>query len=477
MLTLERDGAESLVRQIHAAIREAILSGRLAGGMRIPPTRVLARDLGVARTTVVQAYEQLLLEGYLRGRGSAGTFVVELRLPQAAQRSGLRAGATVTLPVTGAAPAPRPFRIGEPALDLFPVKLWTRLCTRRARTSARDFLTYGDGAGYWPLRRAIADYTAASRAVRASAEQVILVRGAQQAVDMIARELVEPGDEVWYEDPGYLAARRLFERAGARIVPVPVDGEGLVIGEGCARAPLAKVVYVAPSHQFPLGSALSLERRLALLSWSAGVNAWVVEDDYDSEFRYPGRSFASLQGLDRAGRVIYVGTFSKTVFPALRLGYLIVPPELVDRFGAARRTLDCLAPTLEQAVLTDFIEEGHFTRHLRRMRSAYRERQQALLAAAQAELADLMVVEPADAGMHVIAWLPGEKNSDRAVAAQALARGIEVQPLSAYCMRAAPGPALLLGFACVRPDAMTPALRTLRSILQHAGRIAGSDPH
>jgi GntR family transcriptional regulator/MocR family aminotransferase len=358
-----------------------------------------------------------------------------------------------------------PFRVGEPALDLFPVDIWARLYARHARRGARDFLGYGHANGYPPLRRAVAEYVSAARGVRADPGQVILVRGAQQAVDLIARTVFRPGDRVWYEDPGYLAAAAILRLAGTSLVPVPVDAQGLRVDVGENSAADAKGVHVAPSHQFPMGSALSLERRLALLAWAGRARAWVIEDDYDSEFRYPGHPLPALQGLDAAGRVIYVGTFSKTVFPALRLGYLIAPPDLVDRLTHAAAQVDHLAPTLEQAVLTDFIEEGHFTRHVRRMRKAYAERQQALIAAVDREMAGLLRIEPADAGMHVIGWLP-PSSDDAAVSSRALELGVEVPALSRYRLRAPLAPGLLLGFAALRPTAMTTALRKLRKAIE-----------
>jgi GntR family transcriptional regulator / MocR family aminotransferase len=354
--------------------------------------------------------------------------------------------------------------VGEPGLDLFPTAAWNRLYARRGRSSARELLGYGGGQGYWPLRRAIAEYVAASRGVRVTADQVLLNRGAQQAIDQIARVLLRPGDQVWVEDPGYPVARRLFELASAVTVPVPLDRDGLLVDAGSRVAPHAKLAYVAPSHQFPLGSCMPIDRRLALLAWATRADAWVVEDDYDSEFRYPGQPVPSLQGLDRADRVIYVGTFSKTVFPALRLGYLIVPRDLIDRFAALRAAVDHMAPTLEQATLSDFIDEGHFARHLRRMRAAYRERQDALLDGAKRELNGCAVVEPADSGMHAIAWLRRGLDDEQA-SRRAGERNIEAPALSSYCQRLVLPPALLLGFASVPPRAIPPALRVLRSAL------------
>lgn len=481
LIALDRDSGQPLIRQLYLSIRASILSGRLGAGARLPATRTLATDLGVSRTTVVLAYEQLLAEGFVSGRGSAGTIVSNLVLPRVAPKMRTTmpvrppSAAPVTLPTLGlASPAPwlasthaasRPFRVGEPALDLFPVRLWTRLCSKRRRASTGGLLAYGDAGGYPPLRRAIAEYTAASRGVRASPEQIVLVRGAQQAVDLVARILLDAGDRIWFEDPGYPMARQLFELSRAIPVPIPLDDAGLRVEVGLQRAPDARLAYVAPSHQFPLGRTMSLERRLALLAWASSAGAWIVEDDYDSEFRYPGPPIASLQGLDRADRVIYVGTFSKTVFPALRLGYLILPPELVERFVSMRTAIDHMAPSLEQAALADFIDGGHFTRHLRRMRAAYLERQEELLELARQYLAGLMRVEPADSGMHAIGWLLKPKADDREISRLAFERGVETPPLSAYCQQVTLPPALLLGFASVRPREMAPAVRVLARIL------------
>jgi GntR family transcriptional regulator/MocR family aminotransferase len=471
---LDRAAEQPLFQQIYRSIRSAILSGRLVAGSQLPATRTLARDLHVARATVVLAFEQLTTEGFIQGRGAAGTFVSALSFPRAAAP---RVGSTEKSPtvVTSSHSRPsepaasRPFRLGEPALELFPARVWNRLHARRARASGYRLLGYGRGNGYLPLRRAIGEYTAASRGVLASTEQVVLCRGAQQAIDLATKALIRPGDTVWLEDPGYPPARRVFESGGAMVAPVPVDENGLIVDAGIRAAPHARLAYVAPSHQFPLGSAMSLERRLALLDWAAHAKAWIVEDDYDSEFRYPGRPLASLQGLDRAGRVLYLGTFSKTVFPALRLGYLIVPNDLIDRFIEARAIADHMAPTVEQAALADFIDQGHFTRHLRRMRDAYGERQEALLVAAQRETSDLMTVEPADAGMHAIGWLR-DALDDVQASRSALEHGVEAPALSSYCLRTRLAPALLLGFSSVPPRGIPSALRKLHAAVANASR-------
>jgi len=344
-----------------------------------------------------------------------------------------------------------PFRIGEPALDLFPTRLWARLYARRARRSGAGLLGYGSDHGYRPLRVAIADYVSAARGANATPDQVILTRGTQQAVHLAARALLSPGDEAWVEDPGYLAARTLLAAAGATVVPVPVDAHGLVVDAGVRRAPRARLAHVSPSHQFPLGATLSLARRLALLDWAGAAGSWILEDDYDSEFRYVGSPIPSLQGLDTRDRVIYLGTFSKTMFPALRLGYVIAPPALVDLLRAAQSLTDHVAPSLEQATLAEFIEEGHFTRHVRTMRDAYAHRQDALLRGVRRELGDVVDAATAATGMHLVAWLRDGMADDAAISQRAREAGVEAAPLSLYAVDARVPPGLLLGFAAVRP--------------------------
>lgn len=421
----------------------------------------------MARTTVVLAYEHLEAEGYVNGKGSAGTIVADLRLPGETPRVDRHR----ENPVSNAPnysrlqSAPVPFRIGEPAVDAFPTVLWSRLYARRHRRSGASLLGYGDRAGYLPLRRSIAEYVGVSRRVRAVPEQIILTRGAQQAVDLAVRVLLRPGDQVWVEDPGYLGVREVIKLAGGILVPVPVDDCGINVDAGMRMAGTATMVCVAPSHQFPLGRTLSLDRRLALLEWARRSAAWVIEDDFDSEFRYAGAPIASLQGLDTANRVIYVGTFSKTVFPALRLGYLIPPPELLGRFCAAQISIDSLSPTAEQATLTDFIEEGHFTRHVRRMRAIYRERQEALLGAARQGLPDTLQVQAAETGMHAMGWLTRRGANDIEVSQEARKHGIEAQPLSRYCISAALPPGLVLGFGALPPRELILGVRKLGDIL------------
>ena len=486
LIALDRRTRVPLQRQVYASIRQAILDGRLPPGTRLPASRTLAADLGISRTTVVLAYESLLAEGYITGRGSAGSFVASVR-PDEPKTRQARAARTTPDPgldartqraqalaaAAGGLPNVRalavPFRTGEPALDLFPTRLWARIYGRRARRSTGALLGYGTDAGSRALRAAIASYVSAARGVRASADQVVLVRGTQQGVHLAARVLLTAGDTAWVEDPGYGAARTLLATSGAVIAPIPVDSEGINVAEGVRRAPRARVAHVSPSHQFPLGYTMSLARRLALLEWAGSSGAWVLEDDYDSEFRYVGAPIPSLQGLDSHDRVIYLGTFSKTMFPALRLGYLIVPGVLVGIFRATQVLVDRIAPSLEHATLAEFIEEGHFTRHVRRMRAVYEERQDALVRGIRRELDGVADATPAETGMHLVAWLRDRRLDAARISQQARDVGIEAAPLSMYAVKAAVPPGLLLGFAPVKPADMAPALRTLRRIITGAG--------
>jgi GntR family transcriptional regulator/MocR family aminotransferase len=295
-------------------------------------------------------------------------------------------------------------------------------------------------------------------------EQVIVVSGSQQALDLSARVLLDPGDAVWVEDPGYMGARGALSGAGARLVPVPVDEEGLEVAKGIEREPGARLACVTPSHQYPLGVTMSLGRRLELLGWAGRSGAWVIEDDYDSEYRYTGRPLEALQGLDTGGRVLYVGTFSKVLFPALRLGYLVVPPDLVDAFASARELTDRHPPTVEQAVLAGFIDEGHFVRHLRRMRALYARRQAALVEEAAHELPGLLDVGPAAAGLHLVGWLP-EGEDDREASRRAANRGVEAPPVSLYGAELRVRGGLMLGYAAVAEREMRGGVRRLAEAL------------
>ena len=470
LIRLDPRARGALQQQIYAGIRRAILDGVVAPGTRLPSSRAVAEDLGVSRTTAVLALEQLLAEGYLASRRGSGTFVAQ-DLPDDLPQGRVarptpspkhpplsrRGTALAAMPTGGRrlGGPPRPFRIGTPGLDLFPVRLWGQLATRRLRSITSAQLDYGEPAGIRPLREAIADHVQTARGTRCETDQVVVVAGAQQGLDLACRLLLDPGDQAWMEDPGYPGARSALVGAGARIVPVRVDAEGLDVEAGVRGGVGARLVYVTPSHQYPLGVPMSLPRRLALLKWASRARAWVLEDDYDSEFRYGARPIPCLHGLDVDGRVIYVGSFSKTLFPSLRLGFVIVPPDLQDRLVAARAAADQHPPVLDQTVLTDFIVGGHFARHLRRMRARYRERLEAVSAAAERFCQGALRLRPVQTGLHVVGDLEGVDAV--AVAREAATRGVEVTPLSAYYARPArAAPALVLGFAVARPEAATP---------------------
>lgn len=481
-LALDRDAAPALHHQLYASLREAILAGRLVPGTRLPSTRTMARDLAVARNTVVNAFEQLVAEGYLTSRVGDGTRVASV-LPEAlleARRVQL-VGATGPVPQISArgrllagTRRPGPFADGQaflpgmPALDVFPRDVWSRLIARRARQPPPASQGYAHPSGLPILREAIATYLGAARGVRCQPDQVIVVAGAQAGLDLACRLLLDPGDAVWMEEPGYLGARGAFCAAGARLVPVPVDDEGLDVDAGERAEPAARLVYVTPSHHFPLGGTMTLTRRLALLDWAARSGAWVLEDDYDSEYRYGGRPFPAMQGLDAAGRVVYVGTFSKTMFPALRAGWLVVPPELVDPFRAAIRNTGHAVPGVVQGALADFMNDGHFGAHVRRMRMLYAERQDRLVSAAHRRLGGLLDVRPADAGMQLAAALPSGTD-DRAVAQAAMDAGIVAPALSAYYLGPDGRPGLFLGYAGVRERDIGRGVETLASVLERIG--------
>lgn len=468
-LALALDPAEHqpLQRQLYGALRTAILEGRLGAGGRLPSSRQLAGQLEISRTTVALVYDQLRAEGYLEGRERSGTFVApalpeELLYARAtavpsrktplsslgdlSARGTLLASLSVTSSPLYGGNGARAFRLGTPALDQFPFALWGRLLGRRWRRLTAAQLSYAEPNGYAPLRSAIAEYARQARAVSCDASQVIVVSGAQQAFDIVARVLLDPGDAACVENPGYRGVQAALVAAGATIVPLSVDADGLDVTSLRARTPAPRLACVTPAHQFPLGVTLSAPRRLALLEWARAHSAWIVEDDFDSEYRFRGRPLPSLQGMDEHDRVIYVGTFSKTLFPALRLGYLIVPARLVDTFARARAVIDRHPSALEQAVLADFIVEGHFARHVRRMRALYAERQDILLELVAQRLGEWIEASRVDAGMHLVGWLR-TRMDDQRVSKRALALGVVASALSALSVGPFARGALLLGFA------------------------------
>jgi GntR family transcriptional regulator/MocR family aminotransferase len=488
-LALDRASSTPLYDQLYTELRRAILTEQCPAGTQLPSTRLLAAELGISRNTALNAFEQLMAEGYLETQHGAGTFVAQalpeelLKVPSNAppgrvpvrERAPLSQVAARLLSAVPRSPRalvqqvrgkPRAFRQGVPALDAFPRALWGRTLGRCWRRSTYELLNYGEHS---PLSEAIAVYLGTGRGVRCTAEQVVVVAGSQQGLDLVARVLLNPGDAAWIEDPGYPGAYGAFFGSGASVVAVPLDGEGLDVAAGRERCPAARLAFVTPSHQFPLGITMSLKRRLELLEWASQADAWILEDDYDSEYRYVGRPLSALQGLDRENRVIYLGTFSKVMFPALRLAYLVVPPDLVDAFRTALRFASMFPPRLEQAALAEFIAEGHFARHIRRMRALYAKRQATLVEAARRSLSGLLDVQPAEGGMHLVGWLP-EGVDDQIASQQAAAHGVDAFPLSTYGLEKPRRGALLLGYTAVNEEEIEYGVARLARALKTGGR-------
>jgi len=478
LVTVQRASATPLYRQLREGYRAAIVERRLRPGQRLPSTRALAAELGISRIPVLQAFQQLLAEGYFESRVGAGTFVASA-LPQDARAGSgtgtpepTRPGRRPVSRRSGLLPPPRvapwlagagAFRMNETALEHFPFATWGRLVSRHARHPRRDQLAYGDPMGSLPFREALASYLRSARGVRCEAEQVMVVSGSQQALELTSRVLLEPGSAVWVEEPGYGGARDVLTMAGARLVPVPVDGEGLDVQAGAALFDRVRAVYVTPSHQYPLGMTMTASRRLQLLDWARRRGAWVIEDDYDSEYRYGSQPVASLQGLDRDARVVYIGTFSKVLFPALRVGYVVLPPDLVPRFAAVREAMDICPPALYQAALTDFLGDGHFARHVRKMRELYGGRRAALADALAHGLGGAPELLGDEAGLHLTLALP--RGGDRQVAMRAAARGLLAMPLSSCYLGPATRQGLVLGFGGTPLDSIVPAVQRLSPLL------------
>ncbi|MEE4484756.1 PLP-dependent aminotransferase family protein [Serratia ficaria] len=446
-LRLDSRLAEPLYRQIYLRIKDGIERGALAAGSRLPSVRGLASDLGVARATVESAYGQLIAEGFLQSRGQAGTYVSpQLRpLPQGG------ASPAQPLPMPAADPLQpqgmlQPFQLGLPALDAFPRAQWQRIVSRLLRSATAASLALPPANGQPELREAIANYLHLSRGIRCQPEQVFICAGYPAMLDLVLDTLLQPGDEAWLEDPGYPVTLPLLRAAGMRAVAVPVDGQGMAVAAGIAAAPRARLAIVTPTHQSPLGVSLSLARRMALLDWAQRRSAWIFEDDYDSEFRYHGRPLPPLKSLDRQGRVLYAGTFSKTLFPALRMAYLVVPAGLTEAFARTSRLRGCGCSPLLQAGVADFINQGHFYRHLKRMRPLYRERREWLAQALERQLGAHLTVAPQPGGIQLLVRLRDE-GQDARLAARAWRQGLAVQALSDWRITPGAGQGLLLGFA------------------------------
>jgi GntR family transcriptional regulator / MocR family aminotransferase len=473
---VDRASATPLFRQIYLQMRAAILSRHLRSGTKLPSTRELAAKLGVARASVVAAYEQLLAEGCIAGKVGSGTYISS-DLPEPIDGASRRANRPAAAPRLRAVREPpnfpdamvesedQPFNTARTLMDARTVEIWRKLTQRAFRSFAPIHRGYSDARGLPELRQAICDYLQAARAVRCEPDQIIVTAGTQQAIDIALRVLLAPGDEVWVEDPGYPMTQAALIAAGARIRPIPVDAQGIDVLAGIRSAPKARAVFVTPSHQYPLGVVLSMGRRLELLAWAREIGAFVIEDDYHSEFRYGGRPLASLQGLDEGERVIYVGTLNKVLFPGLRMGYVVVPRSLLRAFVAARYLMDRQPPTLAQTVVTAFMREGYLAAHIRRMRLLYREQRDLLVAELARRLGGEITMAAPDQGMHLVAYLR-QGLGDVNVARAARESGVISRPISRMYRDAPARHGLLLGFTGHPRQLIVPAAARLAAIIR-----------
>ena len=488
---LNAAGPTALHRQLYDELRLAILDGRLAPSSRLPASRELAAVSSVSRNTVLSAYDQLLAEGYVVSRCGSGTFVADaipesqaaglkptaagqpaILAPRAISRRGERLR-SITFNLNPPPQTAGAFRIGLPALDHFPMDTWRRLIDRRLRHASVHILAYAEPQGYLPLREAIAEHLAASRGLRCDASNVVVVNGSQQGISMCARLLVDAGDDVWMEEPGYFAARAAFRSAGVNLIPVPVDRDGLDVAAGVRLSPGARMAYVTPSHQNPIGVTMSLPRRMALLHWAREAGSWIVEDDNASEYRYRGHPLAALQGIDTDSRVVYVGSFSKVTFSSLRLGYVVLPHDLVETFVLSHTIATRGTNSLAQAVTADFMIEGHFARHIRRMRTLYAQRLAALERSVATHADDVLELEAIEGGLNRLAWLP--RGMDDSAVSAALAReGLIAAPLSMSTLSPPARGGLVLGFAGQDEAAIDKGIARIATVVRGMQRSAGA---
>lgn len=479
---LDRGSDVPLFRQIFTQVRTAILAGALKPDTKLPSSRAMAERLGVARTSVVAAFDQLLAEGYVQSRRGSGTFVrVDLLgLPRMAPRR--RKSEIAKSPpslrmrrafqdferATVQAEA-RPFNTGRTLMDARTVETWRKITNQVMRSPGNDHLGYTDPRGLVGLRQSLCDYLRAARAVRCDPEQVIVTSGTQHAIDLAIRVLLEPDDEVWIEEPGYPLTHAQLVLAKMRPSPIPVDPQGIVVDAGIRIAPRARAAFITPSHQFPIGVVLSMARRLELLSWARDNGAFIIEDDYTSEFRYSGPPLSSLQGLDDGARVIYIGTLNKALFPGLRLGYVVVPHALLPLFLRVRYLIDRQPPSLQQAVVAEFMRQGYFAAHIRRRRNAYCEQRDALVATLKRRAGDSLKVDVPDQGMHLVAYL-AKGFSDTAIESEARQAGIVVHAISRFYRSRSPRSGLMLGFSGFPQALIVPAAARLGALIARRPR-------
>lgn len=474
-IAIDRGMPHTLSVQISTGLRNLILGGAMKADERLPATRTLAVELGVARTTIVEAYERLVAEGILDTRVGAGTFVspvlnVERPAPVVLPRARSVKPVRLAQAMADASARfavrldhePRPFTTAMPAFDAFPMAQWARLSSKHWRQARHDVLGYPEPQGLPALRQAIAAHLRTNRGIDCDWQQIFVVAGAQQAFQLIAATLIDARDKVWFENPGAIGARNSLIMSGADLVPVPVDADGLDVEAGLARAADFKLAFVTPSHQQPLGAKMSLERRFALLRAAEASGAWIIEDDWDGEFCFSGRPMPTLKGVDASGRVIYVGTFSKSLFPALRLGFLVAPEALVPTFDMCLGAFSPGVPTAPQAIVADFIAEGHFATHVRRMRKLYAERYQVLMSSAQVRLGEWLDILPTTTGMHTVAFLRNGGDDGR-ISALAATRGVTVTPIGRFCIEPIGRQGLVLGFSAFNPAQIKTAVAILAS--------------
>ena len=481
--SLDKQGEEPVYRQLQRHLHDAILSHRLAAGSKLPSSRLLAQELGIARNTVTEVYAHLTVAGYVTSRSGSGTYVADTA-PETLVGEAPMPGAGALMPGRGLSQRGRrlvegvgfsptqwgAFMPGVPDVTEFPARVWSRLSNRHWRRPAPTLLTYAPSGGYGPLRKVLAEHLRTARGVRCRPEQIVITTGAHQAIDLAARLLADPGERVWIEEPSYWGIRSVLRSLGLALEARPTDGEGMTLPSASATTASngdasPALILLTPSHQYPLGMVMSLARRRAWLDYARQHGSWIVEDDYDSEFRYGSRPLECLQGLDTAGRVIYVGSFSKTLFPGLRIGYVVVPDALVDAFAKGAAELYREGQLQQQATLADFIAEGHLGSHIRRMRGLYGQRRELLKEAVARRFGDALPVSGDDAGLHLVVDLPAGSD-DGAVARAALARGIAVRPLRPYYMDPSARSGLLLGYACVPDARIGPAFDTLSEVIE-----------
>ncbi len=482
-ITIDKTAERKISIQLYMALRDLLLAGALAPGARLPATRTLAREIGVSRTTVIDAVDRLISEGLLEARVGAGTFVSEALTARPSTRPlSIENNAVKMVPRLSHASrhaipdfAPRSrlphksqaFTTALPALDAFPMAQWAKLSARHWRKD-RDAVTgYGEPFGYTPLRRAIARQLNASRGIQCAPEQIFITNGAQRAFSLVGGLLVNPGEPIWFENPGAIGARNAFIAIGANPVPVRVDEEGLDVEDGLEKAPHFRLAFVTPSHQQPLGHVMSLSRRLALLKAANDADAIIVEDDYDGEFHFGDRPLPTLKSIDTHGRVIYVGTFSKSLFPALRLGFVLVPEGLVESFERVCQTWLSGVPTVTQAIVAEFMDEGMFATHIRTMRHLYKERHDALMNEARS-LAGQIDLKPTTSGFHTTGLLAPSLDEDLVVR-KAAQKGIAIVPLSRYTLAPVPQRGIVLGFGCTAPEEIRKGVQILKSVLPDSG--------